>query len=130
MTTYQDSIYFTAIHVNWPWSWSLIQNNHELHFSWNRWIDENTIETIFIQVSIFTVEWLQCMTRIHKILWSNCSIVIHRMTMDKSLQAKFSRMSQYIGRRGADTAVCKKKKTIDTNRMWIRIITAASPNWR
>ena len=82
------------------------------------------------------VEWLRCLTRIHKVLCSNPSITINGMTLDKSLTAQFSRMthsyrteyiiSQYVGReRGADTAVCKKKKTIETGCMWTLIITAA-----
>ena len=85
------------------------------------------------------VEWLRCSTRIHRVLCSNLSITIRGMTLDKSLTAQLSQMthsyrieyitSQYVGRkRGADTAVCKKKKTIETGCMWILIITAAGPN--
>jgi hypothetical protein len=33
-----------------------------------------------------------------------------------------------LDRRGADTAVCKKKKTKETGRMWTLIIIAAVPN--
>ena len=39
------------------------------------------------------VQWLRCSTRIHKILCSNLSIIIHGMTLDKSLTAKLSRMT-------------------------------------
>ena len=85
------------------------------------------------------IEWLRCSTRIHKVLCSNLSITIHGMTLDKSLTVQLSRInhsyrteyiiSQYVGReRGADTAVCKKKKTIETGCMLTLIITAAGPN--
>ena len=84
------------------------------------------------------VEWLRCSTRIHKVLCSNLSISIHGMTLDKSLTAHLSRMNHScranalsvstLDGRGADTAVCKKKKTIETGCMWILIITAAGPN--
>ena len=84
------------------------------------------------------VEWLLCSTRIHKILCSNHSIIIHGMTLDKSLMAKLSRMTHsyranvssisMLDGRGADTAVRKKKKTEETDCMWILIITAADLN--
>ena len=40
------------------------------------------------------VDWLRCSIHIHKILCSNLSIIIHGMTLDKSLTAKLSRMSR------------------------------------
>ena len=86
------------------------------------------------------VEWLRCWTRIHKILCSNLSIMIYEMTLDKSLTAKLSRMTHsyranassasMLNGRGADTAVHKKKKTVETGCMWIIIITAAGSNGR
>ena len=36
------------------------------------------------------VEWFRCLTRIHKILYSNLDIIIYRMTLDKSLMTKLS----------------------------------------
>ena len=84
------------------------------------------------------VEWLRCSTRIHKILFSNLSIIIHGMSLDKSLTARLSPMTHScranassvstLDGSGADTAVCKKKKTVETDCMWILIITAAGPN--
>ena len=86
------------------------------------------------------VEWLRCSTHIYKILCSNLSIIIHRMTLDKSFTAKLSRLTHWyranassvstLDRKGADTAVLKKKKTVETGCMWILIITAAGPNGR
>ena len=86
------------------------------------------------------VESLRCLTRIHKILCSNLSIIIHGMILVKSLKAKLSRMTHScrakassvstLNRRGADTAVHKKKKTVETCCIWILIITAAGPNGR
>ena len=86
------------------------------------------------------VEWLHCSTCIHKILCSNLSIIIHGMTLDKSLTAKLFRMTHSyranvpsvsrLDGRDADTAVCKKKKTIETDCMWILIITAVGPKGR
>ena len=86
------------------------------------------------------VEELCCSTRIHKILCSNLSVITHGMTLDKSLRATLSRMTHlysahisYVSTldgRGADTAVRKKKKAVETDSMWILIITAAGPNWR
>ena len=83
------------------------------------------------------VEWLRCSTRIRKILCSNLSIIIHGMTLDKSLTANLSRMTHScranassvstLEGRGTDTAFCKKKKTIETGCMWILMITAAGP---
>ena len=80
------------------------------------------------------VKGLRCSTHIHKILCSNVSIIIHGMTLDKSRTAKLSPMTHsYSGNassistldgRGADTIVCKKKKTTETGCMWILIITA------
>ena len=85
-----------------------------------------------------TVEWLRCSTRIHKILCSDLSILIHGMTLDKSLTAKLSRMahlyranissSSTLDGRGADTVVRKKKRTEETGCMWIPTIIAAGPN--
>ena len=84
------------------------------------------------------VEWLRFSTSIHKILYTSLSIIIHGMTLDKSLQAKLSRMTHSyranasavstLDERGAGTAICKKKKTVETGCMWILIITAAGPN--
>ena len=86
------------------------------------------------------VEWVRCSTRIHKILCSSLSIIIHGMTLDKSLTTKLFRMTHscranassisMLDRRGADTALCKKKKAVETGCMWILIITAAGPNGR
>ena len=39
------------------------------------------------------VEWVRGSTRIYKILCSNLRIIIHGMTLDKSLKAKLSRMT-------------------------------------
>ena len=84
------------------------------------------------------VELLRCSTRIHKILCSKLSIIIHGMILDRSLTAKLSRMThscranpssvRTLDGRDADTAVCKKKKTAETVSMWILIITAAGSN--
>ena len=62
------------------------------------------------------------------------------MTLDKSLMAKLSRMTHSyranepsdstLDGMGADTVVCEKKKTIETDCMWIIVITAAGPNRR
>ena len=81
------------------------------------------------------VEWLRCST---PMLCSNLSIIIHGMTLDKSLTAKLSRMTHSYRAnalsvsmsdgRGADTAVCKKKKTVESGSMWILIITEAGRN--
>ena len=70
------------------------------------------------------VVWLRCCTRIHKILCSKVSIIIHGMILYKSLMAKLSRMTHsyranissvsMLDGRDADTAVRKKKKTIET----------------
>ena len=86
------------------------------------------------------VEWLRCSTHIHKILCSNLSIIIHGMTLGKSLTSKLSRMTYSyrtnalsvttLDGKGADTAVGKKKKTIETGCMWILIITVAGLNGR
>ena len=83
------------------------------------------------------VEWLRCLTRIYKIL---CCIITHEMILDKSLTAKLSRLTHLyrvnissvstLDGRGADTAVCKKKKTVETGCTWILIITAAGPGGR
>ena len=60
------------------------------------------------------------------------------MTLDKSLRVKWSRTIHLYGAgvssvstlngRDTDTAVCKKKKIIETGGMRILIITAAGPN--
>ena len=86
------------------------------------------------------VDWLRCSTRIHNILRSKQSIIIHGMTLDKSLTSKLSRMTHScranassvstLDGRDVDTVVCKKKKTVETGCMWILIITAADPNGR
>ena len=66
----------------------------------------------------------------------NLSIIIHgMMTLDKSLTAKWSRMTHsyrpnvssvsMLDGKGADTAVCKKKMTVKTDCMQVLIITAA-----
>ena len=87
-------------------------------------------------------EQLRCSTLIHQILCSNRSIITHGMTLYKSLTAKLSPMTHSRGgnavsvskitldRRGADMAVRKNKKTVETGCMWIIIITAAGPNRR
>ena len=84
------------------------------------------------------VEWLRCSTRIHKLLCLNLSIIIHGMILDKSFTDKFSRMTHScranapsvstLDGRGADIAVCKKKKTVEADCMWILIIIAAGFN--
>ena len=86
------------------------------------------------------VKWLRCSTRIHKTLFSNLGIIIHGMTLNKSLTAKLSRMTHSyranaslvstLDRRSPDSAVRKNKKTEETGCMWILIITAAGPNGR
>ena len=86
------------------------------------------------------VEWLRCSTRIHKLLFSNLSITMHGMTLDKLFTAKLSRMTHSysvnalsvstLDGRSADTGVYKKKKTVETGCMWILIITVAGPNGR
>ena len=83
-------------------------------------------------------EWLRFSTRIHKILCSSLSIIIHGMNLDKSPTGKLSRVTHFyrtnassvstLDERAADTAVCKNKKTVGTGCMWILIITAAGPN--
>ena len=82
-------------------------------------------------------KWLRCLTRIYMILCSNLSIIIHGMTLDKSLTAKLCRLTysyrasvSTLDGRAADTAVGKMQKTIETGCMWILIITAASSNGR
>ena len=74
-------------------------------------------------------------THIHKILYSNISIIIHGMILDKSLTAKLSRMTHLcradassvstLDGRDVDTVV--RKKTIETGCMWILIITVGWP---
>ena len=73
------------------------------------------------------VEWLRCSTRIRKILFKHLSILIHGITLDKSLTAKLSRTTHsYLANapsvstldgKGADIAVCKEKKTVETGCM-------------
>ena len=84
------------------------------------------------------VEWLHFSTRIHKILRSSPGVVIHGIALDKLFTAKVSRMAHSyrsnaslvttLDGRGADTTICKKKKTIETGYLWILIITIAGPN--
>ena len=84
------------------------------------------------------IEWLCCSTRIHMILCSNLSIIIHGMTLDKSFRGKLSRMTHSyranissastLDGSGADTADRQKKKTVEIDCMWILIIAAADPN--
>ena len=85
------------------------------------------------------IEWLLYSTRIYKRLCSNLSIIIHGMTLDKSLTANLFRMthsyrteytiSQYVGRKGVQIPLfVKRKKTIETGCMLTLIITAAAPN--
>ena len=81
--------------------------------------------------------WLRCSTHIYKILCSNLSIIIHGMTLDKSLTAKLPRMTHAyhasvssLHGRGAEIAVRKKKKTLEIGCMWILLINAAAPNRR
>ena len=86
------------------------------------------------------VECLRCVTRIHKILYSNLSIIIHGMALDKFLTVKLSRMIRSslanassvstLDERDVDTAVCEKKKTVETGCMWILIITGTGSNGR
>ena len=74
------------------------------------------------------------------IVFKCLSIIIHGVNLDKSLTAKLSRMTHSyranalsvstLNGRGADTAVRKKKKTIETGCMWILTITAAGPKRR
>ena len=74
------------------------------------------------------IEWLRCSTRIHKILYSNLSIVIHGMTLDKPLTATLSRMTHSyrtnalsvstLDGRSADTGVRKKEKD---GRNWLQV---------
>ena len=71
-------------------------------------------------------------------VFKRLSIVIHGMTMDKSLKAKLSRMTHSycvnissvstVDGRGADIVVRKKKKMVETGCMWVLIITVAGPN--
>ena len=66
------------------------------------------------------VEWLRCSTCIYKILCSNLSIIIHGMTLEKSLTAQLSRMThlyhteyiiiQYVGRKGVQIPPSVKRK--------------------
>ena len=80
-----------------------------------------------------TAEWLRCLTRIHKILYC---IITHGMTLDKLLTANLSQMTHScrantlsvstLAGGGADTAVRKKKRTVETGCTWILIITAAA----
>ena len=101
-------------------------------------IDREEFPQYFIKPTYYMdtagmVEWLSCSTHIHKILCSNLT----SMTLDKSLTAKLSRMTHSchinassvstLDGRGADTAVRKKKKTVETGCIWILIITAGSP---
>ena len=62
------------------------------------------------------------------------------MTVDKSLKAKFLEWLIRVmlihhhlvhwTEKGADTAICKKEMAIETDCVWILIITAAGPNGR
>ena len=73
------------------------------------------------------VKWLRCSTRIHKILRSHLSIIIHAVTLDKSLTANLSRMTHSyrttassvstLDGRGTDATLRKKKKTVETGCM-------------
>ena len=66
------------------------------------------------------VDWLRCSTRIHKVLCSSLGIIIHGMTLDKSLTAQLSRMiyshrtehivSQYVGRKWVQISPSVKRK--------------------
>ena len=66
------------------------------------------------------VEWLNCSTRIHKVLRSNLSIAIYGMTLDKFITAQLSRMthsyrteyiiSQYVGWKGVQIPLSVKRK--------------------
>ena len=67
-----------------------------------------------------------CIVRhvIRRILCLNLTVIIRGMVLDKSLAAKLSRMDHSyrasvntLDGRGADTAVCKKKKTLETGCM-------------
>ena len=46
---------------------------------------------VLLSDRIAMVEWLRCLTRIHKVLCSNLSIAIHGRTLDKSLTAQEER---------------------------------------
>ena len=84
------------------------------------WLTDYSHFDLYSFYEVSMVEWLHCSTHIYKILCSNLSIIIHGWTLDKSLTAKLSRMIHScranassvstLGRRGAGTAVCKKKK--------------------
>ena len=60
------------------------------------------------------------------------------LTLDKSLTANLYRIPHLcrtnalsvstLDGRGADIAVCKKKKSVETGCVWILIITAAIPD--
>ena len=66
------------------------------------------------------VEWLSCLIRMHMVLCSNLGIILHGMTLDKSLTAELSRMihsyrtehivSQYVGRKGVQIPPSVKRK--------------------
>ena len=72
--------------------------------------------------------------------FKSLSIPIHGMTLNKPLTANLSGMTHSyranassvstLDERSAGTAVCKRKKTIETGCMWILIITAAGSNGR
>ena len=74
------------------------------------------------------IQWLSCLTRIHEILCSNLSIIIHGMTLNKSLTAKLPRITHSyrtnvssastLDGRGADTAACKKEQD---GRNWLHV---------
>ena len=70
-------------------------------------------------------------------VFKRLNILIYGMTLDKSLTVKLSRITHSyrasastLDGRGTDTAVCNKKKTVETGYMWILIIAAAGPNGR
>ena len=84
------------------------------------------------------IKRLRCSTHIHKTLCSYLGIIIHGMTLDKSPTAKLSRgthsyrsnisSSSTLDEKGADTAICKMKKTVETGCTWILKTTAAGSN--
>ena len=77
------------------------------------------------------VEWWCYSTRIHEILCSNLSVIIHGVTLDKSLTVKLSRMIHLycvsvstLDGRGADIAVYKRD-----NRNGLRVNPNKNRSW-
>ena len=82
------------------------------------------------------VECLRCSTRIHKVLCSNLSIIIHGMTLDKSLTAQLSGMthsyrteyiiSQYVGRKGVQIPPSVERKD---DSIWLYVDSNNYRSW-